>query len=120
KQLFVDQKFLVPIEIFQGYSAFRPPDWLIRITPAGDLNYLELEENNGVNINTRAGDTRRDSFGTLQEAFFEYHLGDISTHYDILAARAGRQLFISDFRGFIYDDVGDGFRIFGNALSNRI
>jgi len=120
EQLAVNQTFLLSMELSQGYTAFRPVDWLIRVSPAFNINYLQLRENNGANIDVRRGDDRDDSFATLQEVFFEYHLGDTSDYYDIVATRIGRQLFVSDFRGFIFNDVTDGVRLLGNAASNRV
>lgn len=120
KQLFISQTFLLSFELFQGYTAYRPPDWLIRVTPAFNVNHLELQEDNGVNIDVRDGDRRDDAFATLQEAFLDYHLGDLSPNFDVATLRAGRQFFISDFRGFVFSDVTDGLRVFGNAESNRL
>jgi len=120
KQTFFNQSFFMPIEIFQGYTAFRPVDRLARITPAYNFNYINLEEFNNTKIDVRQEDNRQDEFKTIQEAFFEVHLGDTSQNFDIAAVRAGRQLFVSDFRGFIFNDISDGVRLFGNLQSNRI
>ena len=116
---FVNQTFLTTVDLFKGYAAFRPVDWRLHMTGAYNVNYLDVEENSVVNINPRRDDTRTDKDATLQEAFFEYHLGDTSPFFDIAAAQFGRQLFSSDFKGFIYNDVADGVRLFGNAGSNR-
>ncbi|MDH3583265.1 MAG: hypothetical protein OER86_03535, partial [Phycisphaerae bacterium] len=120
EQRFVSQTFLLSFELFQGNTAFRPVDWLVRVSPAFNVNYLELQENNGVNIDVREGADRNDHFESLQEGFFEYHLGDVSPYFDFAAIRAGRQLFVSDFRGFIFNDVTDGVRLQGNLHSNRV
>lgn len=120
RQTFVSQTLLMSFEWFQGSTAFRPVDWLIRITPVYNFNYLKLREFNNTNIDVRKGDSRRDDLFSLQEAFFEYHLGDTSQEFDIAAVRIGRQLFVSDFRGFIFNDVTDGVRLFGNLKSNRV
>ncbi len=120
EQRFISQTFLLNIDLFQGYTAFRPVDWLVRIAPVYNLNYLDLQEKNGVDIDVQDGTNRDDDFATMQEMFFEYHLGDTSHRFDIAAARLGRQLFVSDFRGFIYSDIGDGARLFGNLASNRV
>jgi hypothetical protein len=119
-QLAVNQNFFLTMDLFKGNTAFRPVDWLIRVTPAYNINYLKLRENNNVNINTLVGDERDDDHFSLQETFFEYHLGDTSPFFDVAAIRIGRQLFVSDFRGFIFNDVTDGVRLLGNLQSNRI
>ena len=49
----------------------------------------------------------------------EIHLVDLSDNYDFLAARAGLQPFNSDFRGFIFNDINLGARVFGTAFNNR-
>jgi hypothetical protein len=63
--------------------------------------------------------TRRKQYVALQEAFLEIHLADLSDNYDFIAARGGNQVFNSDFRGFIFNDVNLGLRFFGNAANNR-
>lgn len=120
EQLFVNQNFFLTIDVFKGYTAFRPVDWLFRITPAYNINYLELQEKNNTNVNVTKSEDRHDDHFSLQETFFEYHLGDTSHDFDIAAVRIGRQLFVSDFRGFIFNDVSDGVRLFGNMASNRV
>jgi hypothetical protein len=55
---------------------------------------------------------------TLQQAFGEVHLKDLSDNYDFMSLRAGIQPFNGDFRGFIYNDVNDGARLFGNWNNN--
>jgi len=119
-QFFASQTVLVGADIFQGYTAFRPVDWLVRVSGAYNFNALDVEENNVVNIDTRFGNQRNDDYFALQEAFLEIHLGDMSPYFDVSAVRVGRQLFVSDFRGFLYNDIADGIRVLGNASSNRI
>jgi hypothetical protein len=67
----------------------------------------------------RAHTTRTRDYLALQEAFVEAHITDLSDNYDFLAVRGGNQVFNSDFRGFIFNDVNLGARIFGNAANNR-
>jgi len=62
---------------------------------------------------------RTKTFFALQQAFGELHLRDLSDNYDFLALRGGLQPFNSDFRGFIFNDVNLGARIFGNWANNR-
>jgi len=120
RQLAVQQNFFLTMDLFKGNTAFRPVDWLFRVTPAYNINYLELRERNNVDIDLRRGEDRDDDHFSLQETFFEYHLGDTSPFFDVAALRVGRQLFVSDFRGFVFSDVSDGARLFGNLNSNRI
>ncbi len=61
----------------------------------------------------------RDYFA-LQQAFADIHLRDLSDNYDFAALRAGNQPFNSDFRGFIFNDINTGARLFGNWRNNRL
>jgi hypothetical protein len=118
-QMFFNQNLIFSLEFFKGDTAFRPRDWEFRITPVLNLTYLNAKETGVVNIDVRAGTTRKDDDLSLQELLFEYHLGDLSPNYDFVSARAGIQGFVSDFRGFIFSDNQLGFRLFGNAGSNK-
>jgi len=55
---------------------------------------------------------------TLQQAYGEVHLHDWSDNYDFLSVRSGIQSFNGDFRGFIYNDVNQGTRLFGSWNNN--
>ena len=119
EQFFLDQVFLFSFDLFHGDTSFRPVDWRIRITPAVSLNYLDVQEREIVNVDTRKGTTRFDSHVGLQEAFAELKLHDIGPNYDFISVRAGIQGFNSDFRGFLFVEEQPGVRIFGNLDSNR-
>lgn len=120
EQTVFNQTFLLSLDLFKGSTAFRPVDWLLRVSGGWNINYIDTKEFNVVNIDPDRGDERQDEHFFLQEAFFEYHLADTSERFDIAAVRLGRQLFVSDFRGFVFNDVSDGGRLFGNLASNRV
>lgn len=120
EQTIFNQTLLLSLDLFKGSTAFRPVDWLLRVSGGWNVNYLDVEEYNVVNVDPERGNERQDEHFFLQEAFFEYHLGDTSERFDIAAIRLGRQLFVSDFRGFIFNDVSDGARVLGNFDSNRL
>jgi hypothetical protein len=63
--------------------------------------------------------TRSKDFLSLQEAFLEFHLADLSDNYDFVSMRVGNQPFNADFRGFVFNDTNLGVRFFGNMDSNR-
>jgi hypothetical protein len=64
--------------------------------------------------------TSRDrTYVSLQEAFLEVHLADLSPNYDFCAVDVGNQTFNSDFRGFIFNDTNLGARFFGNYGNNK-
>ena len=118
-QLFYANDFSIGIDLFKGETAFKPVDWALRILGVYNHNYLDVEERNVVNPNPQNGTTREKEFFALQEAFGEIHLRDLSSNYDFVSLRAGIQPFVSDFRGFIFNDTNLGIRIFGNYDNNR-
>jgi hypothetical protein len=63
--------------------------------------------------------TRAKTYVSLQEAFVEKHLADLSSNYDFSALDIGNQTFNSDFRGFVFNDTNLGARFFGNYDDNR-
>jgi len=118
--LFLTQTFRFSADLFHGDTSYRPVDWRIRVTPAVNLNYLSTQENGIVNIDVRRGTSRVDAHGSLQEAFAEAKLRDLSPNFDFVSVRAGIQQFSSDFRGFIFVEEQPGVRFFGNLKSNRL
>ena len=118
-QLFYANDFSIGLDLFKGETAFKPVEWALRILGVYNHNYLEVEERNVVNPNPQQGTTREKEFFSLQEAFGEIHLRDLSSNYDFISLRAGIQPFVSDFRGFIFNDTNLGVRIFGNYDNNR-
>jgi len=61
---------------------------------------------------------RTETFFALQQAFVEFHLADLSDNYDFVSLRVGNQPFNADFRGFLFNDVNLGARLFGNWNNN--
>ena len=119
EQFALSQTFRFSFDLFHGDASFRPVDWRIQVTPAVNVNYLDVRELGTVNIDVRDGTTRLEAHAGLQEAFGEYKIHDLSANYDFLSVRAGIQSFSSDFRGFIFVDEQPGVRIFGNLHSDR-
>jgi hypothetical protein len=118
-QLFTTPRALLSLELFRGQTAFKPKTWALKATAAANLNYLRVRERNIVNVDVREGVTRRRDDLALEEAFAELKLVDLSQEYDFVSLRAGIQPFVSDFRGFVFNDVNLGARLFGNAAGNR-
>jgi hypothetical protein len=134
-QAFFRQNFVLSIDLFNGQAAFRPIDWRVRITPNFNINLLNTQENGIVNIDPSKGANRLDGHVALQEAFGEVRLGDttrlfpflrrrgsvrgMSPFFDTTSIRVGIQPFISDFRGFIFNDFNLGARLFGSHANNR-
>jgi hypothetical protein len=119
EQFALSQAFRFSFDLFHGDASFRPVDWRIQVTPAVNVNYLDVRELGIVNIDVRDGTTRLQAHAGLQEAFAEYKIHDLSPNYDFLSVRAGIQSFSSDFRGFLFVDEQPGVRLFGNLHSDR-
>jgi hypothetical protein len=120
EQLAVNQIFQFTFELFHGDSTYKPRDWAIKISPTFSLpNYLNARETGVVNIDVRRGTNRTDTQFSLEEAFAEVKLKDVSENFDFISARIGIQPFVSDFRGFIFSDNNLGARIFGSFGNNR-
>ena len=118
-QLFYSNDFSIGIDLFKGETAFKPVEWAVRLLGVYNHNYIDVEERNIVNPNPQKGTTREKEFFSLQEAFGEIHIRDLSNNYDFISSRIGIQPFISDFRGFIFNDTNLGLRVFGNYDNNR-
>jgi hypothetical protein len=114
-----NQNVLLTADLYEGDTAFRPIDWRVRATLAGNLNLVDVQENAVVGPDVRDGTSRTTGRGALQELFVEKKLADLSDSYDFLSLRAGVQPFTSDFRGFVFSDTNLGVRLFGNYASNR-
>ena len=119
EQFALSQTFRFSFDLFHGDASFKPVDWRIQVTPAVNVNYLDVRELGIVNVDVRHGTTRLDAHAGLQEGFAEYKIHDLSSNYDFLSVRAGIQEFSSDFRGFIFVDEQPGVRVFGNLHSDR-
>ncbi len=119
EQFFWANDFSIGIDLFKGETAFKPVEWALRLLGVYNHNYIDVEENKVVNPNPQNGTTREKEFFALQEAFVEIHVRDLSNNYDFVSSRFGTQPFVSDFRGFIFNDTNFGARIFGNYDNNR-
>jgi hypothetical protein len=118
-QFFYDQYFRLGVDLSHGDTAFKPADWRVHIQPVFNINYLTVSELGIVSPDVTDGLSRGRDYFALQEWFAEYKLADTSPYYDFVSVRAGSQPFVSDFRGFIFDDTNRGVRLFGTRLSNR-
>lgn len=119
-QLVFNQNWIVSAAIFKGDTTFRPPDWEFRFTGVANINYVKSNEFGLINANPLNGDDRFDYQLSIIDAFVDKHLWNKSDRYDFDSIRVGIQPFISDFRGFLFDDANLGVRFFGNAFNNRI
>ena len=99
-----------------------PPDNGFVLNP-GHIDQLLAQDGRfvriGDDLHGTVRTTRTRDYYALQEGFVEVHVSDLSENYDFIAARAGNQPFNSDFRGFIFNDINLGARVFGNIDNNR-
>jgi hypothetical protein len=120
EQVFTTPRALISAELFKGQTAFRPKTWAVKVTSALNLNYVRLRERNLVNVDVREGESRKRQDFSLEEAFAEVKLADLSHNYDFVSVRAGIQPFVSDFRGLVFSDFNLGGRLFGSLADNRL
>jgi hypothetical protein len=113
------ETLIASFSLIKGDTTFRPPDYEFRLVPAFNFNRTSVEEVRAVRIDPRAGTTRDDNHVGLQEAFADIHLRNVSPRYDFDSVRVGIQPFISDFRGFLFNDVPLGVRLFGTRDNNQ-
>lgn len=119
EQLVMNQNVVMTADLYKGLTTFRPATWRARATLVGNVNYVNLRETNGVNIDVREGTDRTDGTFAAQELFYERKLRTLSENFDFMSVRAGVQSFVTDFRGFIFNDQNLGVRLFGNWANNR-
>jgi hypothetical protein len=119
KQSTFVETLILTIAAIKGDTTFRPPDYEFRLVPAFSFNRSEVEELRALRVDPRAGRTRNDNHAGLQEAFADVHLRNVSERYDFDSVRVGIQPFTTDFRGFLFNDVPVGVRLFGTRDNNR-
>ena len=119
KQSTFAETLIVSASLIKGDTTFRPPDLELRLTPAFNVNRSKAQEDRVLFADPSKGDTRDDNHVALQEAFADVHLRNVSPRYDFDSIRVGIQPFTSDFRGFVFQDVPFGVRLFGTRDSNR-
>lgn len=113
------QNLILSADVFEGLTAFQPVRQRVKATIIANLNHVRVEEVGILKPDVRRGTERTDTHFALQELFYERLLKVLTPNYDFVSLRAGRQPFVSDFRGFIFSDTNLGVRVFGNYASNR-
>lgn len=119
RQTTLAQTLVVSMALIKGDTTFKPPDYEFRFVPAFNVNQSRVDEVRALRIDPRAGTKRTDNHVGVQELFADVHLRNVSTRYDFDSVRAGIQPFISDFRGFVFQDVPFGVRLFGTRDNNH-
>lgn len=111
---------LLSLGLTQGNTTFKPPDFELRFAPAFQFNRVQVGEAGALFIDpTRGTERRHQAFG-VQELFLDVHLRNVSSRYDFDSLRVGIQPFSTDFRGFLFNDLPLGIRLFGNRDNNLL
>jgi hypothetical protein len=118
RQSTLSQTLIVSLALIKGDTTFRPPDYEFRFVPAFNVNQTFVEEVRALRVDPREGRRRSDNHVGVQEWFADVHLRNVSPRYDFDSVRVGIQPFISDFRGFVFQDVPFGVRLFGTRDNN--
>lgn len=118
-QTIFSQSVLAGLVYYKGNTTFKPPEYEYRLTLAFNYNRVEVDDVRALTIDPRKGKVRDDGFIAVQEIFADVHLRDVSPRYDFDAIRVGIQPFSSDFRGFLFQDLQFGVRLFGNRDNNK-
>ncbi|MEO5695048.1 MAG: hypothetical protein ABIQ72_18075 [Usitatibacter sp.] len=113
------ETLIVSLAAIKGNTTFKPPDYEFRLVPVFNVNRSQVDEIRALRVDPREGATRNDNHVTLQEAFADVHLRNVSSRYDFDSIRVGIQPFISDFRGFLFNDLPLGVRVFGTRDNNQ-
>ncbi|MFK7955510.1 MAG: hypothetical protein AB8B96_05395 [Lysobacterales bacterium] len=119
-QVIFAENLIVGAVYYKGNTVFRPPDYEYRLTLAFQYNRVEVDERRFLNIDPRFDEGTREDFHVgVQELFVDKHLRNVSTRYDFDSLRLGIQPFSTDFRGFLFQDLQFGARLFGNRDNNK-
>ena len=113
------QTFIASASLIKGQTAFKPPDVEYRVALAFNFNHVRVPERRVLFVEPSKGTRRSDNFLGVQEAFFDYHIRNVSDRFDFDSVRIGIQPFQTDFRGFLFNDNQLGIRFFGNRDNNR-
>lgn len=117
-QFLGNENLITSLSVIKGNTAYKPPDFELRLTPVFNYNYTRVSESGVLKRDTRSGRNRHDWHIGAQEAFIDYHMRNVSDRYDFDSLRFGIQPFSSDFRGFLFQDSQFGFRVFGTRDNN--
>ncbi|MEP7155296.1 MAG: hypothetical protein ABI905_05955 [Betaproteobacteria bacterium] len=120
KQSVFVETLILSAAVIKGNTTFKPPDYEFRFVPVIQVNHARIEEVRGLRVDPREGKTRTDQHLGIQELFADVHLRNVSERFDFDSVRVGIQPFQSDFRGFIFQDVPVGVRLFGIRDNNQL
>jgi hypothetical protein len=119
EQTLFNENLALGLVYYKGDTTFRPPDIELRLTPVFNFNRTQADEARLLNVDPATDPrTRKDDHVGIQELFADFHLRNVSERYDFDSLRIGIQPFTSDFRGFLFNDLPAGIRLFGTRDNN--
>ena len=80
--LILSQTVIASVALIEGSTAFKPPDFEARLTLAFNYSDVSVPERRILSVLPSREPDRQDSFLGVQEAFFDYHLRNVSKHAD--------------------------------------
>ncbi|MEO8630568.1 MAG: SH3 domain-containing protein, partial [Betaproteobacteria bacterium] len=116
RQVLLTETGVLGLSLIKGDTAFRPPDYQFRFTPAASVNRMVSNRASGGLGTACTG--RSDQFVGAQELFADKRLRVVSERYDFDSVRAGVQPFTADFRGLLFVDQALGARLYGTRAGN--
>jgi hypothetical protein len=119
RQTVLVETLVFSVSLIKGNTTYKPQDLEFKFTGAFDVNHVRAGQRRALNIDPQRGTDRTDTHFGVQEAFADLHLRNVSPRYDFDSIRVGIQPFISDFRGFVFNDQPFGVRLFGTRDDNR-
>jgi len=119
KQRIFGQNLITSFSLQKGDTTFRPPDFELKFVPVLNYTNVSVKEAGALRANPALGKRRTDHYLGVQELFGDLHLRNVSDRFDFDSVRIGIQPFTNDFRGFLFQDVPFGVRVFGNRSNNQ-
>ena len=119
------QNIAIDAVLLQGETVYKPAQQTFKLRLVANYNQVDVSAPGLLHPDPSAtpgsDDPKRrtDTFLAVQEAFYEYHIADLTPNFDFVAVKAGIQTFNSDFRGFIFNDTQLGVRLLGNQDNNH-
>ena len=119
KQRIFGQNLITSFSLQKGDTTFKPPDFELKFVPVLNYTNVSVDEAGALRANPALGKRRTDHYLGVQELFGDLHLRNVSDRFDFDSVRIGIQPFTNDFRGFLFQDVPFGVRVFGNRSNNQ-
>jgi hypothetical protein len=119
KQRIFGQNLITSFSLQKGDTTFKPPDFELKFVPVLNYTNVSVDEAGALRADPSLGKRRTDHYLGVQELFGDLHLRNVSDRFDFDSVRIGIQPFTNDFRGFLFQDVPFGVRLFGNRSNNQ-